>query len=76
MHSAKEILKQRIKEAKVTDSFWSVLHRKSILYNCPIDGSLLDQDELEVINSQRIQNLAREIFENTPVIRISLFPES
>ncbi len=73
--SAKEIIRQKIKEAKVLDGFWSNLHKASVLQDRNIDELLMEAEELEVITQKGLQNLSVELFENTPTIRISLFPE-
>jgi zinc protease len=73
--SAKKIIEQKVKEALLFDDFWKKLQRDEILYKIPASDILRNKKELSLITKENLLALSKEIFENTPVVKISLFPE-
>lgn len=72
--TATEIIRQKIKDAKLTDNFWCNMHISSLLNDIPINQILNEKDELDYLTPESIQKLGLEIFEGTPAITLSLFP--
>jgi zinc protease len=72
---AKKIIEQKVKENLMLDEFWEKLHTDAILYRISAEDILRDKKELEMITKENLHALAKEIFEDTPVIKMSLFPE-
>ncbi|MBM3194046.1 MAG: hypothetical protein FJZ59_07440 [Chlamydiae bacterium] len=73
--SAQKIIEQKVKEALLFDDFWKKLQRDEILYKIPASDILRNKKELSLITKENLLALSKEIFENTPVVKISLFPE-
>jgi predicted Zn-dependent peptidase len=75
VNAATKIIQQQVKESLMFDEFWQKLHRDEILYQISAEDLLRDKKELDMITKENLQALAKEIFENTPVIKMTLFPE-
>ncbi len=75
VNTSKKIIEQKVKESLMFDEFWQKLHKDEILYKIAAEDLLRDKKELGMITKENLQTLAKEIFENTPVIKMSLFPE-
>lgn len=76
VNSAKKIIEQKVKEALLFDGFWQKLQRDEVLYKIPAKEILRAKKELSLLTKENLHRLAKEIFENTPLIKVSLFPEN
>ncbi len=72
---AKAIIFQRIKDAKLTDRFWTNLHVHSLLSDKSLDEILLEKEDLDYLTPDTIHQFGKELFDGTPAIRLSLFRE-
>ncbi len=74
VNSAKEILKQQVKEGKIENRFLVNLHTEALLGDKSLNEVELETVELNSITKENLQKIGSEIFAENPEIRISLFP--
>ncbi len=74
--SAREIIKQQVKEGREKNAFWSNLHKQSLLHKKPIETLLSEKESLDIINQKELHELSVALFKETLVIKLSLAPES
>ena len=73
--AAKEIIRQKVKEAKEVDGFWGKLHMNNILTGKPIEELLFERESLEMVTAENLQRIGKELLNDASVMKFSLFPE-